>query len=90
MKRLLRRLLYRPLRWLFPGLVGVNYPDLPDVASGEWLVLERGHFGVLAATRVGFGRVLLGVFKGYDQKAPGVLLTSEKIRQLHYFAEHRS
>lgn len=65
----------------FSGLDAANYPDLPAVAH-RWTILDRGHWGTLGATKVGFDRVFVGVFKGYAQESQGVLLTPDNLERL--------
>lgn len=80
LRAFLRRRLWRVLRWLDPYPDAANHPDLPSAARG-WLIHDTGHWGTLASTPVGFDRVLLGTFKGYDQTS-GVMLTRDQVRAL--------
>lgn len=82
---MLLRLRYRLARLLWPeghrGLDAANDPDLPDVAD-RWVILDRGRWGTLGATRVGFGRIFVGIFKGYGQVSKGILLTPTSLETL--------
>ncbi len=90
----LRRLAWRLLgplvrRFAQVPTVAANFPDYPVTDRERWLILDRGHWGTLAATKVGGGRILLSVWKGYEQTAGGVLLTRAQILALVDYEEDR-
>jgi hypothetical protein len=84
--------IWRLRRWLLdpPYPKSINDPDLPGVA-GDWVILDRGHFGTLGATFVGHGKtemVMVTAFKGYDQVSGGIVLTRQQTQTvLNMFRE---
>jgi hypothetical protein len=64
------------------GIDAVNHPDLPTVAD-KWIILDQGNWGTLGATRVGFNRVMVGVFKGYSQMSGGIMFSRDQVVRLH-------
>ena len=78
-----RIFLWRAMRrFASAPLLAANYPDLPTMHPSDWTILERGHWGTLAFTDIGDGRRLVSIFKGFDQRAAGILLTEAHVQAL--------